>query len=96
MYKSPIEVIMTEMQTQFDDGIYNAIQGYGVVVDKEELIKALEYDRDQYDTGFVEGAIAFATYLKGQSFHCDPGNGFSFDALDVDELDDYVKRFLRR
>jgi hypothetical protein len=25
---------------------------------------------------------------------CDPGNGFSFDAIDVDELDDYVKRFL--
>jgi hypothetical protein len=36
----------------------------------------------------------FADYLEKQSFTCDPDNGFSFDAIDVDELDDYVKEFL--
>lgn len=36
----------------------------------------------------------FVGYLKKQSFCCDPGNGFSFDAIDVDELDDYAKKFL--
>jgi hypothetical protein len=36
----------------------------------------------------------FADYLRKYSFMCDPGNGFSFDAIDVDELDDYVKDFL--
>lgn len=36
----------------------------------------------------------FADYLKKHSFMCDPGNGFSFDAIDVDELDDFAKEFL--
>ena len=36
----------------------------------------------------------FAEYLKKHSFMCDPGNGHSFDAIDMDELDDYVKEFL--
>lgn len=41
-----------------------------------------------------EVAQKFADYLKEQSFCCDPGNGHSFDAIDIDELDDYVKKFL--
>jgi hypothetical protein len=36
----------------------------------------------------------FANYLKEHSFNCDPGNGHSFDAIDIDELDGYVKEFL--
>ena len=36
----------------------------------------------------------FARYLKEHSFMCDPGNGYSFDAIDVEELDDYVQEFL--
>ena len=36
----------------------------------------------------------FADYLKERSFMCDPGNGFSFDAIDVDDLDSYTKEFL--
>jgi hypothetical protein len=36
----------------------------------------------------------FANYLKEYSFNCDPGNGHSFDAIDADELDSYVKEFL--
>lgn len=36
----------------------------------------------------------FADYLKKHSFNCDPGNGFSFDAINIDDLDDYVKEFL--
>lgn len=38
--------------------------------------------------------LAFIEYLKDHSFVCDPGNGFSFDAIDVDELDGHVKDFL--
>ena len=36
----------------------------------------------------------FADYLKKKSFCCDPGNWMSFDAIDVDELDNHVKGFL--
>jgi hypothetical protein len=49
---------------------------------------------DAYGRGRVDAVRKFANYLKEHSFNCDPGNGFSFDAIDVDELDDYVKEFL--
>ena len=55
MYKSPIEIITGNIQTQIDDEIYRAVQNVGINVDKEELLKALEYDRGQYEEGFREG-----------------------------------------
>ena len=51
-YKSPIEIITGQMRTEFDDGIYKAVQDYGVNVDKDELIRALQYDRWQFDAGY--------------------------------------------
>ena len=56
LYQSPIEIIMQEMHTQFDGEIFKATQTFGVNVDKDELIKALQYDRDQYDKGFADGS----------------------------------------
>lgn len=55
MYKSPIELIIGKMQIQIDDDIYKTVQNIGINVDKEELLKALEYDRGQYEEGFREG-----------------------------------------
>ena len=55
MYKSPIELIIGKMQTQIDDDIYRAVQNVGINVDREELLKALEYDRGQYEEGFRKG-----------------------------------------
>lgn len=55
MYKSPIEIIAGKMQTQFDDEIFRAVQNVGINVERAELLKALEYDRGQYEEGFREG-----------------------------------------
>lgn len=51
-YKSPIDVLMKEAQLDYENGIYNAIQEYEIKVDKEELIKALNYDREMYIKGY--------------------------------------------
>lgn len=51
-YKSPIEVFIQEAKLNYENSIYNAIQEYGIKVDKEELIKALSYDRKQYIVGY--------------------------------------------
>lgn len=59
-YKSPIELIHGELQTKVENGIYEAVQKYNVNVDKNELIKALQYDRDQYNKGFTDGVKEFA------------------------------------
>lgn len=59
MYKSPIEMLMTDIQHQIKKGkeeeIYKAVVSIGINVDKEELIRALQYDREQYKKGYADG-----------------------------------------
>ena len=55
MYRTPIEIIYGQMQTQIEGDIFKAIQSYGINVDKEELLRALQYDRDQYHKGYADG-----------------------------------------
>ena len=59
MYKSPIEVFITDIQhqinKQLDNEIYQAVVKHGIVVDKEELLRALRYDRQQYESGVLAG-----------------------------------------
>ena len=52
MYKSPIDIIHGELELKLEDEICKAVRNIGIVVDKDELIKALKYDRDQYDKGW--------------------------------------------
>ena len=55
MYESPISLITQEVYEQTEEMIYRAVTKVGVDVDKEELVKALQYDRNQYDKAFMEG-----------------------------------------
>lgn len=68
MYKSPIEIFVKEMQMKQEEQVLKAVQEVGVTVDKDELIKALQYDRGQYEKGFAEGRAKaikeFAEKLK--------------------------------
>ena len=52
MYKSPIEVITEKMEFFHDGDVVRAVQKHDINVDKEELLKALKYDREQYEKGF--------------------------------------------
>ena len=72
MYKSPIDIIHGELELKFEDEICKAVRNIGIVVDKDELIKALKYDRDQYDKGYkdalatVEVVRCEECYLSGK------------------------------
>ena len=59
MYESPIAIVLRRMSQKIEDDIMKAVQEVcvevGVSVDKEELIKALQYDRDQYEKGYLDG-----------------------------------------
>ena len=55
MYESPIKIITGQIKTNYEDAIYSAVQNVGINIDKGELLKALEYDRGQYEEGFREG-----------------------------------------
>ena len=65
MYRSPIEIIYGQMETQMEGDILRAVQNYGINVDKEELTRALQYDRNQYEKGYADGkADAMAELVR--------------------------------
>ena len=63
MYESPIKIIESTIDSMYkdivkkkDDAIFAEIQSsFGVDVDRPELIRALQYDRNQYDKGYADG-----------------------------------------
>lgn len=68
-YQSPIDVFYKDIQNKMikkqEDYIYEAIQEADIKVDKGELIKALQYDRNQYQKGYNDGKrCAFADIEK--------------------------------
>ena len=63
-YVSPITVAIEKQTEQFktdvEKSVLKAVYNVGVVVDKEELNRALKYDRNQYDEGYLAGKEATA------------------------------------
>lgn len=63
MYESPIKIIESTIDSIYkdiakkrDDAIFAEIQSsFGVDLDRGELIRALQYDRDQYNKGYADG-----------------------------------------
>ena len=50
-YQSPIEIIYGDLKLKTENEIVRAVQQVGINVDKEELLKALAYDRHMYERG---------------------------------------------
>lgn len=59
MYESPIELftktVAPKISETVDGMILKAVIDAGIEVDRDELIKALAYDRNQYEKGFEDG-----------------------------------------
>lgn len=58
MYINPINEIYKDMEVRInqhlEEMIVKAVRECDIEVDKEELIKALKYDRNQYEKGFAD------------------------------------------
>lgn len=54
-YEPPIKLITNDFSMKLEDEVVKAVQKYFLAVDKEELFKALQYDRGQYEKGFKDG-----------------------------------------
>lgn len=58
-YESPITIytqeIAQKMNEKLEESVFNIVRAYGVDVNKEELLKALAYDRGQYEKGYTVG-----------------------------------------
>lgn len=77
MYESPIEIkYYNEMEKTLEDCVVKAILKVGINVDRNELIKALEYDRGQYEKGYKDGQrkALMSNPIYNSAFR----NGFAF------------------
>ena len=60
MYESPIEKIVGYVQSQLVESEESELmaqitQTIGYHIDRDELIRALQYDRQQYEKGYADG-----------------------------------------
>ena len=102
MYDPPIQIMeslntavcdaIRKIQAEREAYVFQVIENIGVIVDKEELIKALQYDRGQYDKGYKDGYLAgieaLAKRLKEKGhgdFKC------CTKWVDFDDIDNLVK-----
>lgn len=63
MYECPVKFNFGDIQMQIvkqqENEVYMAVQKCGVDVDKEELKRALKYDREQYEKGYEDAVREF-------------------------------------
>ena len=63
MYNSPItlfepaQTIPEQIAKDTDEYVYKAVLSQNIDVNRDELIKALRYDRDQYDKGYHDAML---------------------------------------
>ena len=55
MYEPPIQVITEGFLRQLEGDAHRVVEGYGITIDKDELMRALQYDRNQYQKGYEDG-----------------------------------------
>ena len=88
-YNSPIELFQTEpifetLKDEVDAYVIQAVAKVGVSVDKEELLKALRYDRAQYLMGFNDG-MAFERNKPAEA------NADKLRAMSDEELAEFLR-----
>ena len=56
-YDSPVKVyqLIDDQYSIVENKVFEVVKAMDVNVDKEELFKALAYDRDQYEKGYKAG-----------------------------------------
>lgn len=60
MYESPITLtevtnkVLENVQKAHEEFVYNTILNIGIDVNRDELVKALNYDRQQYEKGYSD------------------------------------------
>lgn len=70
-YESPIEVIYKANISRIEDDVVKCVQSYGINVDKDEMLKALRYDRRQYEKGYAEGRAEAAFAASERIAHAE-------------------------
>ena len=99
MYISPITIIKKELQmqqeainTEIENNIMLTLtQTYGIEVDKDELIRALKYDRQQYKEGRADFKSDVMNVLKEYICHYIQIDAFEREKNILEEIVDRIK-----
>lgn len=68
--KDALKQVAENLNDQLETETFSIIKGYGIVVDKDELIKALNYDREQYSKGYADALQTIREKcIEHQDFH---------------------------
>jgi len=79
-YKSPITItnianqIVQDLVEHEEEKILTCLQKMNINVDKDELVKALQYDRDQYDKGYTDALKDVIKYGEWEVTEAYPHN----------------------
>lgn len=96
MYEGPIELLYSDtfhdiaesINNELEEKIMVSIMQVGINVNKEELVKALQYDRDQYAKGWndaIRRNDAFRSLFRlGFAFARNHPEYKYFDEIDLD------------
>ena len=94
----PIITVYEEASSRFnmhiENEVFSIIKRYNIDVDKDELIKALAHDRNQYDTGYTDGIRDFyrelidkaTTTLRVRYGETEPSLAYSIYQEELDEI----------
>ena len=94
-YESPIQVLLTNLETQLEGEILTATRKVGVHVDRDELIRALKYDRDQYQKGYRDGQSETAMLSRLYRWSDDHGGGLVIASSVEEAREKLVARYSR-
>lgn len=65
-WESPFKIYQSDIENVISDEMVKATFRVGITVDKEELLKALSYDRDQYSKGYAAGRRGREKVVRGR------------------------------
>lgn len=73
MYEPVANFIQRRAETFIEEELLRVTQEMGLDVNREELFKALKYDRGQYEKGYADGCRASRKHGEWKTVECDTG-----------------------
>lgn len=96
MYESPITKYMSDVETQIQEQetermMLTVSRAVGYDVDKTELLKALQYDREQYTKGYRDGRKDMLNEIKEKIQKTYENTGFSYLLVALEKIDNLIE-----